>query len=313
MVSGGSHGRSFSFDFWATAAARLLLQLLGCLVRHALPLVEITTSTLRSLPMQLRATLLIDNELAREPLLRLLSVSASRGCNILLKNGVVNAYGAKVLYRGAGFGDTSFGDAVMAINLVPFEGIIPILTVRDRQDLADKFQPLLLSYRVRNIARVAGAQVSFPNLPKESQLVASLLAACIVDAPEIQAGAAILLEAQHQQMRPARWVDLRCVAIEALLSSCHRRSDAKDVVYVGDIAKDIAAILTGRGETTEIEPRRVGSILRELGLNGKRDRSGYRYVLDESFCLRSTNWRANLMWRRYRRAALPPARNACAE
>jgi hypothetical protein len=264
--------------------ANLLLQLLGCLVRHPLPLVEISASNLRSLPMQLRPTPLVDNELVRDSLLRLLSVSSNRSANILLKDGVVNTYSAKVLYQGTGAGDDSFGDAVMHINLALSDRMLPILNQKHRQDLAAEFQPGLLAYRVKNIARVAAAQCTFPGLPRQCQLLASLLAVCIVDAPELQAGVGSLLEVGHQQTRADRWGDLQCVVIEAILSCCHRRQNEGDIVYVGDIAADAAAILSGRGETTKLEPRAIGSILRDLGLNGKRDSRGYRFVLDDPFC-----------------------------
>ena len=78
-----------------------------------------------------------------------------------------------------------------------------------------------------------------------------------------------MLEAQYQQMRPARWSDLRCVVIEALLSSCHRRRNAEHVIYVGDIAADVAAILTGRGETSR--SRTATNRLRITGTRPERE------------------------------------------
>src|ERR1700682_5132754 len=130
--------------------------------------------------------------------------------------------------------------------------MLSILTPKDR-DLAARFQPELLSYRVRNIARVAAAPFDAGGLPREGRIFGSLLAACIGDAPELQAGVGAILEIQHQQKRADRWFDLRCVVIEAVLSRCHRRQDEADVVYVGDIAADAAAILMGRGETGKLE------------------------------------------------------------
>jgi hypothetical protein len=266
------------------AQATVLLSLLSCLVRHPLPLVQISAGSLRSLPMNLNPTLLIDDELISDPLFRLLSVSSSRNANIVGTAGVTNAYGAKALYCGPVARDDSFGDAVMHINLAPSDSRLPLLTQKDRQDVAARFQPGLLAYRVKNIARVAAAQFTFPGLPTQCQLLASLLAVCIVDAPELQAGVGALLEAQHQQTRADRWGDPSNVVIEALLSRCHRRQNEGDVVHVGDIAADAAAILAGRGETAKLEPRAIGSILRKLGLNGKRDSKGYRFVLDNPFC-----------------------------
>ena len=268
------------------AEASLLLALLSCLVRHPLPLVEISAASLRTLPTNLSPTLLIDDELMPDPLFRLLSVSSNRNANLVMKDGVMNAYGAKALYCGPLERDDSFGDAAMHINLLPSERMLSILTPKDRRDLAARFQPELLAYRVRNIARVAAAQFNVRGLPREGRLLGSLLAACIVDAPELQAGVGAMLEIQHQQRRADRWFDLRCVVIEAVLSRCHRRQDEADVVYVGDIAADAAAILMGRGETAKLEAREIGSILRDLGLSGKRNRRGYRFVLDDPFCHR---------------------------
>jgi hypothetical protein len=264
------------------AEASMLLALLSCLVRHPLPIVQISETGLRSLPMNLRPTLLIDDELIADSLFRLLSVSSDRNANILVKDGVVNTYSAKALYCGPVERDESFGDAILRINLAPSDSRLPILAQKDRQDLAAKFQALLLGYRTKNIARVARAKFNYPGLHKEYQLLASLLAVCIVDAPEIQAGVGSLLEAQHRQAHPDRWLDLRCVVIEAALSRCHRKQKEGTVVHVKDIAEDAAAILKGRGAEGPLEPRAVGAALRMVGLTAKRDKSGYKFELTDS-------------------------------
>ena len=114
------------------AEASLLLALLSCLVRHPLPLVEISAASLRTLPTSLSPTLLIDDELMPDPLFRLLSVSSNRNANLVMKDGVMNAYGAKALYCGPLERDDSFGDAAMHINLLPSERMLSILTPKDR-------------------------------------------------------------------------------------------------------------------------------------------------------------------------------------
>jgi hypothetical protein len=267
-------------------SAILLLQLLGCLVRHPLPLVEISASSLRAVPMQLRPTLLIDNEFARNPLLRLLSASSNRNANIVRKGGVMNIFSAKALYRGEEPEDDSIGNGALRIDLFPSDRTLPILTLRDRQKLAAEFQPALLAYRVRNIEQVAAAQFDYAGVPQEVRPLAGLLAGCIVGAPELQAGVGPLLQTQHSRFRAERWVEPRCVVIEALLSHCHRKGQDGDLVRVGQIAQDVAAILKGRGETMEIQPRAIGATLRVLGLIAKRDGHGYGFALTESFSRR---------------------------
>jgi hypothetical protein len=57
-------------------------------------------------------------------------------------------------------------------------------------------------------------------------------------------------------------------------------------VHVKDIAEDAAAILKGRGAEGSLEPRAVGAALRMVGLTAKRDKSGYKFELTDSFCRR---------------------------
>ena len=145
--------------------ANLLLALLSCLVRHPLPLVQLSAAILRSLPLNLRPTLLIDDELMREPLFRLLAVSNKRQANMVSKDGVVDAYCAKALYVGPVARDDSFGDNVMHVNLVPSDTSLPeSLSQSDLHALATRFQPQLLGYRVRYMGKVNLAPVNFPDL-----------------------------------------------------------------------------------------------------------------------------------------------------
>jgi hypothetical protein len=266
--------------------ANLLLQLLGCLVRHPLPLVQISVSSLRSVPMRLRPTLLIDHELARDPLLRLLAASSNRNANMLRKGGVINAFSSKALYSGLDSGDDSFGNGALRIDLFPSDRSLPILTVRDRHKFAAEFQPALLAYRVRNIAQVAAAPFDYVGVSEEVRPLAGLLAGCIVGAPELHAGIGPLLTAQHNRFCAERWIEPRCVVIEALLSRCHRKEQRGTVARVGEIAQDVADILKGRGETVELQPRAIGATLRVLGLIAKRDSHGFGFILTESFCRR---------------------------
>jgi hypothetical protein len=125
--------------------------------------------------------------------------------------------------------------------------------------------------------------VNSPNLPQEVCPLANVLAGCIVDAPELQAGVGSLFENQQDRSRAERWVDLRCAVIETIISRCHRKQKEGNFVHVGEIAQDAAAILRGRGEAVELEPRAIGATLRGLELVAKRNSRGYGFTLTESF------------------------------
>jgi hypothetical protein len=230
--------------------------------------------------------LLIDDELMPDKLFRLLAVSNNHNANIISREHVMNAYGAKALYVGPVERDDPFGDNVMHIHLVPSDARLPILSQADRHALAARFQPELLGYRVRYIEKVNSARVNFPCLRREFHALASLLAGCIVDAPELQVEVGALFESQQSRLRAERWLDPRCVVIEAILSRCHRKQQEGDALHIGEIAEDAAAIVKGRGEEAELEPRAIGVIVRALGLAPKRDGQGYGLRLTDALCRR---------------------------
>ncbi len=179
--------------------------------------------------------------------------------------------------------DDPLGNAALRIDLFPSDRTLPILSLRDRQKLAAEFQPALLAYRLSNIERVAAAQFDHAGVSEEVRPLAGLFAGCIVGAPELQAGVGPLLQTQRNRFRAERWVEPRCVVIEALLSRCHRRQQDGNVVRVAEIAQDVAAILKGRGESLELQPRAIGATMRVLGPIAKRSSQGYGFALTESF------------------------------
>jgi hypothetical protein len=180
-------------------------------------------------------------------------------------------------------GDDSLGNGALRIDLFPSDRTLTILSLRDRQKLAAEFQPALFAYRLRNIVRVAAAQFDYAGVSEEIRRLAGLLAGCIVGAPELQPDVGPLLQTQRNRLRAERWVEPRCVVIEALLSRCDRSEQDGNVVRVAEIAQDVAAILKGRRESLELQPRAIGATMRVLGLIAKRDSSGYGVALTESF------------------------------
>ena len=124
------------------------------MVRHALPLAEVTAAGFRSLPMQAQPTLLIDQECPKPSLMRMLTSSNQPGCNLARPGGLTNLYCCKAMYGGMSIGDTRSTDAVIHLDLLPIRGPLPVLHPRDADDLAQRIQPRMLMYRIRHLARV---------------------------------------------------------------------------------------------------------------------------------------------------------------
>ena len=144
------------------------------------------------------------------------------------------------------------------------------------------FQPQLLDYRLTNISKVRDSDFDVAAFESDLRLLARVLGSCIVDAPEVQAGIAPLLQGRQETLRTNRLFDPQCVAIEAVLDHCHTTPEPCRI-GVAEVADTGTRILTSRGETPAFEPKRMGRLLRSLGLYPKRDAQGYAFFLTEPF------------------------------
>jgi hypothetical protein len=260
----------------------LLLQLLRCMARHPLPLRDVTRGGLFSLPMDLQLTLLIAQEKMSRSIWELLCASNDRNAYIPLKGSLKNIFCAKAIYRGFGSAEENFDESALHINLSPSHGRLPILDATEMRKIAENLQPKLLAYRLQNIAKVRESEFDLPEFNSGIRILARVLGAPIVGAPELQAGLTPVLREYHEESLASHWFDPRCIAIEAALYHCHNREEEK--IHVGKITDTANAILKGRGKTTQLEAKAIGAILRLYGLSPKRDRKGFAIRLGDSIC-----------------------------
>ncbi len=287
----------FSFSTWFTeflpaapcllltgppAEARFMLELLGCTVRHALPLGQIPGSGLCSLPMHLQPTLLISQVENSSSAWRLLDISNHRFAYTLRNHEFVDVYCAKAVYLGENGECGKYGDSVLRINLPSLRGRFPILDARDQLEISGKFQSKMLGYRCRNIQKVRESICDFPGFDSGIRILGRILGAPIVEAPELQADLEPLLHDCQERALGARSFDLFYVTIEALLFHSHKEPGEK--VHVRKITKTVMAIFKARGETLQIKPEEIGKILRKHGFSPKRDSDGSAIRLNDRVC-----------------------------
>jgi hypothetical protein len=256
----------------------LLLDLLECVVRTPLPLVELTRSSFLRLP-KLKPTLLIDQEGITRSNWKLLRASNYPNAQMSSKDGPRKIYCAKAIYCGNEEGDHSFDDSVLRIELSPSRGRLPLLDEKDKRAISKDLQPKLRAYRRRNLATVRASNFDVPEFTSAIRILSRVLGAPIVDAPELQVGLRLELQKYQEDIQARSWSDPRFVVIEALLVHCHR-GQAK--VHVGEVANTANLIRTGRGEGTDVEAREIGAILRRHGLSPKRDSEGFAIPLDNA-------------------------------
>lgn len=259
--------------------ACFLLELLECLVCHPLPLGPLTREFFFSIPMDLQPTLLIDHERMGRSTWDLVLASNRRNAYVPRKDGLLNIYCAKAVYCGTEASDRILDDSALEINLSPFRGRLPVLDADDKQQMAVEFQPRMQAYRERNLVQVRGSRFDVPEFTSAIRILSRTLGAPIVDAPELQAGLRSLLWPYQENAQASNWSDVACVVIEASLYYCHQEQAKK--FRVGEVARSASAILKGRGERTELEPKAIGAILRRLGLRPKRDSKGFAIRLDD--------------------------------
>ena len=202
------------------AEARVVLQLLSCLARHALPLAEIKIEIFDCLPMHIQPTMLISR--VHPSMWRVLSASNHPHAYVPNKKGLTDLYCAKAAYAGPTLGEVG-DDAILNIHCTPNGGRLPVINRATLENIAADFQPRLLDYRLKNVAQVREADFDAPTLPTPLRMLARALGSCIVDKPELQVEIVRLLESQGEVLRASRLLDPNCVAIEALLHPLPRR------------------------------------------------------------------------------------------
>jgi hypothetical protein len=259
--------------------ANFLLDILECLVRRPLHFGELNRSVLGCLPFEFRPTLLLNLQSAGRKARELLRLSSRRGCQLARGTNVVTAFHSKAIYCGTALTNDDLGGGAIRIHLVPIRGHLPLLSPENQLPIADEFQPKLMAYRAAYHGAVSQSEFDAPEFTPETRILARVFGTCIVGSREVQAGLKNLLQICDEEARAEHWCDVRCVAIEALLAFCHTRPDAK--IYVGEVTKSVDEIQQSRGEAGALDARRIGDILRSLGIHSKRDRRGFSIVLTE--------------------------------
>src|ERR1039458_608604 len=255
--------------------AGLVLRLLGCLCRRPVLLGDIDMAALGTLPSQLDATLLINQRNLAQRVTRILLASNNRHFCIARGNGQLNAYGAKAFSA-----DPELADGIgMHLSLSPAQDPRPTMTDADEETFASDFQARLLRYRMVNYRGVRDAQIDSRNfVPAMRDEVRAWLAP-ICDCPDLQKSVAKSLLQKSRNLEGNRVSDDRCVIIEAALFFCHK--EHTEHVFVGELAECVNALLKGRHEDRTLTDKKVGLLLRAVGIHGERVVKGYRIELTE--------------------------------
>jgi hypothetical protein len=258
--------------------ARLLLELLACVVFRPQPLCELTRAGFLALDMSSEPTLLMVEEDISPSVWQLVRASNYRDGQISGAKGIQKIFCAKAIYLGTDSTQADANRSLLRVDLSPLRGRPPVLEANEKEELIAEFRPKMQAYREGNFVRVRDSRFDLPELNSDIRILARLLGAPIVSAPELQAALGPLLREYQEAMREGVWCDPKCVVIEAALFYAHKAQIER--VRVKEIADAANAMLKGRGESLQLEAKAIGAILRKLGLLPKRDAKGFYVQLE---------------------------------
>jgi hypothetical protein len=260
--------------FGPEAGVSQVLRLLGCLCRRAVLLSGVDLEALARLPSGLGATLLINQRDLTRRVRRTLLASDRRHFCMLRRAGRLDLYGGKA-FSCESFLDIEHG---LAVSIAPAQCAIPFLTDTEQQSSAQNFQARLLRYRMLHYTEVSVESIDCGSFAPELREQAHSWLAPLADSRELSDRIFRRLSQQSREATGARFFDRRCIVAEAALAWCHKGASH---VFVGELAGFVNALLKGRHEEEELTPKRVGLLLRELGINAERVTEGYKIVLDD--------------------------------
>jgi hypothetical protein len=250
-----------------------LLTLLHALCRRAVIASDISPAALYSVPNAIMPTLLIDEfetsgRAADRDRLRLLRSGSTPDGHVIRGSKVYNTFGAKVVVSRREPSDAALASRAVFIPMLPTRKTLPYLPADPLQQISDRFQPQLLLYRLKNYSQlVVRKRPEIADFAPRVRDVALALAAPVLGNREVETQLFRDLGAQDNEAKLARHGEPEWAVITGLYLESHVKGG---ILTVGSLACTVRNVLLGNGETYELSPRAVGSILRSLGLTTQK-------------------------------------------
>lgn len=224
-------------------------------------------------------TLLLDEfELGKDSKSRdfmgLLRAGSRMGETVLRATGAYDVFGPKIMASREGPGDAALESRGLYVVARPFSRNVSGLTRSALESIAERLQPKLASFRLSNYARLKSASASFTmsaGLSARVQDMARALALPITGEAELESQLLTILESHDQEARVSRVGEPEWFVTIALLGLAPILGPGAPVLWTAKRIGEVAQIWAGfRGETFSPTPRKVGVILRSLGLNTRQ-------------------------------------------
>jgi hypothetical protein len=251
------------------------LRLLSCLCRRPILLGDLDVGAISTLPSNLDPTLLLKQEKIGRRLTQVLHASSDRHFVIARGRGAIHAYGAKAI--ASAFEPSE--RLIVQLSLTPMQELRSILTVADEKRIANDFQAKLLRYRLVNRRDMSDVQIDVGDFVSAMRDEVRAWLAPISNCPELcQAVRTFLLQLSRDSEKEMI-TDDRCVVAEAALVFCHTANI--DHFLIAELAGAVNDLLIGRHEDRTLSSKKVGTLLRTLGITAQRMVKGYTVFLTD--------------------------------
>jgi hypothetical protein len=247
------------------------LRLLHALCRRPVMLAGTRAAAWHSLSPLFETLLIFRPELGPKYLRNLLSCSNYRGIYIPGSHGVQELCRPKAVFVL----DDAGQDDYFQRECIHFclDGRSKYAALKDDriEEIAAKFQPQLLAYRLWNWVKVYNAGTSKSTFSPAIRNVTSALAACVIADEQLQQRVISLFEDDDEEERAHLCTEPRLVLVEVLLALVHM---GEQKLTMQQLASKMNALLRERGDFREYSPIEVGWKLRALSFVRRRRSQG---------------------------------------
>lgn len=257
-----------------------LLRFLKGICRRAVMVGDVRGAAIYQLVDAWAPTLIIDEfEQAtsgtNSELLRLLR-SGNQPDTPAVRNGVTFAtFGFKAMSSRQPPVDGALASRCLTFSMRPTDRETMPLDKEAMESVAQEFQDKFLSIRVKYRDQVRNFKISSDRLvgltPRMKQ-VARALATPLLGAEPLTSQLLQILAEDDAQGRVDRSLEPEWLTVEALMRLCHEkpRGGCLFEIVVGTVAAEINHFLKFRGEDTVLKARKIGQVLKSLGLRTEK-------------------------------------------
>jgi hypothetical protein len=263
-----------------------LLKVLWCLCRRGLITGNLRSGSLYKLVDAWDPTLIIDefefaSSAANVELLGMLRSGSTPGFPIFRNGQSFSPYCMKVISTRQPLGDIALLSRGLTISMLPTKADTPPLNKAAMKRLEGEFQPKLCMFRLQNYAAVknfSNSPTDFDSFSPRTRQIARALAAPFLRDPGITSELLQSLEEYDYESRIERSLEPEWLVAEALFVACHEGTGGGrfgSEILVGGVAALINQKLADQSEGFTLSAKKVGTVLKALGLPTTRlGRSG---------------------------------------